>query len=168
MAFSLTQWAYAQNVRKIAEKSVLMFLCFHSQPDGYSWHSYKMIAAYLATSESTVKRSVHALVNSGLLTVNTRLQPHGGKTSNLIRARPDQFLKPEDSKYIIRRINPCVVCDYDGRPKIAFNLDRATYQYLFPGVHIWKSAEKNPIDKSTGFYKSGHRFRLTTSDDGLK
>ena len=138
MSFNLTQWAYSQKVRGTAEKSVLVFLCFHSQPDGYSWHSYKMIANILSASESVIKRSVYSLVNNGLLTVNVRLRPNGGQTSNLIRVKPDQFLHPADSRYVIERINPCVVCDYDGLPRIAFKLDRETYQCRFPSVNLWK------------------------------
>lgn len=139
MSFKLAQWAYAQNIQKMAEKSVLVFLCFHSQPDGYSWHSYKLIAESLSASENLVRRSVHSLVNNGLLTLNIRLRPNGGQTSNLIRVKPEKFLHPEDSRYVIERINPCVVCDYDGKPKIAFQMDQETYQCRFPSVNLWKT-----------------------------
>jgi hypothetical protein len=139
MSFELVQWSFASRVSGTA-KYLLVFLSHHSQPDGYSWHANRNIADTMGLSLSAIKNSLCTLQDSGLITVNARLKPDGSQTSNLIRVNPEQPLSPSDSQYVLERINPCVVCDCDGTPWIAFNVDRQKYGAKFPTVRNWKGA----------------------------
>lgn len=75
-------WAKAQKAPNMIAKAVLICLADYADDQGTAWPSVPKLAAEVQVSDRTVQRSLRALEEAGLLTVEKHDRKDGGQTSN--------------------------------------------------------------------------------------
>ena len=96
-AYELKQHAYASGL-KSRELSVLIYLIDRANKDMTCFPAIPTMARQLHISESTVKRALKELEESGYIVKSTRWRDNGGQSSNLYQLSVPTYVQPETEK----------------------------------------------------------------------
>lgn len=83
MSIEMLNSVFLLEMESPTDKSVLLALANHADPDGYCYPSIKRICLYTALSERTVQNALRRLEDAGFITAKERIG-----TSNLYKMHP--------------------------------------------------------------------------------
>ena len=97
MSWEAVNWATAEMRNPdltTPEKFVLLILANRASPEGECWPSYQYLQDLTGLASSTVRAACKTLEESGLVTIEKRVNEKGGQTSNLYKMAVPPPLPP--------------------------------------------------------------------------
>lgn len=83
MSIEMLNWVFLLEMESPTDKSVLLALANHADPEGYCWPSVRRLCLYTALSERTVQNALRRLEDAGLIGTTER-----SGTSTMYRLHP--------------------------------------------------------------------------------
>lgn len=78
-------WAWGQTVSDPSAKLLLIKIADQANDDGICWPSRRTMGRDCGLTPKSISRLIHVLVENGVIEVEARTRPDGGKGSNLYR-----------------------------------------------------------------------------------